>query len=62
MPLTDTAGLEHFKDPEWDGNWRSSIEDDWDYGGYDDVHQRICKISTCDDCLERRAHRYCCYY
>ncbi|KAK3638476.1 hypothetical protein LTR56_003222 [Elasticomyces elasticus] len=47
--------LEEYKNPNWDGEWREEVED-WDSYGehWTDVHERICKIRPCEDCLDRK--------
>ena len=58
--LTATIGIAIFQDPEWQGNWRKSIDRRNGYGEYDDVHSRICAIEPCEDCEEQKEHRRWC--
>ena len=58
--LTFATGLEHYQDPEWNGDGDSEADESgYGYGPYSDVHERLCSNKDmCDICQEEKMWRY----
>ncbi|KAK5132298.1 hypothetical protein LTR08_009206 [Meristemomyces frigidus] len=54
--------LDEFGDPQWDGELPTDMHFRGGYGGYEDVHDRVCDIDQCEGCamdaLRWREERY----